>query len=79
MSKPVVRLHLFFATENDTAVVLRQGPTKQFCLILWHRDTDTFEDGQWLKHKVYVDWCDLSPDGCHFIYFMIVFCIKNVI
>ncbi len=71
MSKPVVRLHLFFATENDTAVILRQGPMKQFRLILWHRDTDTFEDGQWLKHKVYLDWCDLSPDGRHFIYFML--------
>lgn len=67
--KPHVRLHLFFATENDRAVILRQGPARLFRLILWHRDTDRFEDGQWLKHKVYVDACDLSPDGRHFIYF----------
>jgi len=40
-----------------------------FRLILWHRDTDSFEDGQWLKQKVYVDRCDLSPDGQHFLYF----------
>lgn len=67
--RPVVRLHIFFATENDRAVILRQGPTKVFRLILWHRETDTFEDGQWLKHKVYEERCDLSPDGRHFIYF----------
>ncbi len=69
MTKPVIRLHLFFATENDRAVILRQGPTQQFRMILWHRDSDTFEDGQWLKHKVYVERCDLSPDGRHFLFF----------
>lgn len=68
-SDPVIRLHLFFAQDNDRAVILRQGPSKVFRLILWHRDTDRFEDGQWLKHKVYVERCDLSPDGRHFIYF----------
>ncbi len=66
---PVVRLHLFFASDNDTAVILRQGPSEVFRLILWNRSSDTFEDGQWLKQKVYVDRCDLSPDGKHFIYF----------
>ncbi|NKB29183.1 MAG: hypothetical protein GKR99_17155 [Rhodobacteraceae bacterium] len=69
MVKPLIRLHLFFATQNDRAVILRQGPSKTFRLILWHRDTDTFEDGQWLKHKVYAERCDLSPDGQHFIFF----------
>ncbi len=69
MVEPVIRLHLFFATQNDRAVILRQGPSKVFRLILWHRDTDVFEDGQWLKHKIYVERCDLSPDGRHFIYF----------
>lgn len=66
---PVVRLHLFFATENDRALIVRQGPTRQFRMILWHRDTDTFENGQWLRQKVYVERCSLSPDGRHFIYF----------
>lgn len=69
MTAPVVRLHLFFAEDNDRALILRQGPSKTYRMILWHRDTDTFEDGQWLKHKVYVERCDLSPDGQHFIYF----------
>ncbi len=67
----MIRLHLFFARDNDRAVILRQGPSKQFRMILWHRDTDTFEDGQWVKQKVYVERCDLSPDGAHFIYFML--------
>jgi len=66
---PVIRLHLFFARDNDRAVILRQGPSDVFRLILWHRDSDRFEDGQWLKHKVYTDRCDLSPDGRHFLYF----------
>lgn len=71
MQKPVVRLHLFFATENDRAVIVRQGPTRHYRMILWHRDTDTFEDGQWIKQRVYLDFCDLSPDGSHFIYFVL--------
>lgn len=71
MQKPVVRLHLFFATENDNAVIVRQGPTRQFRMILWHRDTDTFEDGQWIKKSVYIDRCDLSQDGKHFISFIL--------
>jgi hypothetical protein len=69
MSAPYVRLHLFFATDNDKAVILRQGPSKHYRMILWHRDSDTFEDGQWIKQRIYLDWCDLSPDGEHFIYF----------
>lgn len=66
---PVIRLHLFFARDTDRAVILRQGPSKTFRMIAWHRDTDRFEDGQWLKHKVYAERCALSPDGRHFIYF----------
>ena len=69
MTAPYVRLHLFFASDNDRALILRQGPSKHYRMILWHRDTDTFEDGQWIKQRVYLDWCDLSPDGQHFIYF----------
>lgn len=65
----MIRLHLFFARESSKAVILRQGPSKTFRMILWDRDDDSFEDGQWLKHKVYPQGCDLSPDGCHFLYF----------
>ena len=51
MTKPVIRLHLFFATENDRAVILRQGPTQQFRMIRWHRDSDTFEDGHYVRTR----------------------------
>ena len=67
---PHIRLHLYFATENDRALILRQGPSRQFRMILWHRDSDTFEDGQWIKNKVYTERCSLSPDGRHFLYFL---------
>lgn len=66
---PVIRLHLFFARDCDRAVILRQGPSTHFRMILWHRDTDRFEDGQWVKHKIYPERCSLSPDGRHFLYF----------
>lgn len=68
---PIIRLYLYFATQNDRAVILRQGPARQFRMILWHRDTDRFEDGQWLKKQVYPERCALSPDGLHFIYFVL--------
>ena len=66
---PQTRLYLFFARDNDRAVILRQGPSKQVRMIVWHRDSNTFEDGQWIKQKIYTERCDLSPDGEHFIYF----------
>ena len=69
MTPPTVSLHFFFATESTRAVILRRGPSKLFRMLLWHRKTDHFEDGQWLKHKVYPERCDLSPDGRHFLFF----------
>ncbi|SHL54300.1 hypothetical protein SAMN05444414_11841 [Roseovarius marisflavi] len=66
---PTIKLHLFFARDNSRAVILRQGPSKRYRMILWDRQTNRFEDGQWLDHKVYVERCNLSPDGKHFIYF----------
>ncbi|MGB3409395.1 MAG: hypothetical protein WBA67_18075, partial [Jannaschia sp.] len=62
-------LTLFFAIETDRAVILRRGPARHTRMILWHRDTDQFEDGQWITKKVYADRGDLSPDGRHFLYF----------
>ena len=66
---PQVRLHLFHAREAAQTVILRQGPTRLWRMILWDREADSFQDGQWLKHKVYAERCDLSPDGRHFLYF----------
>lgn len=71
MEDPVVRLHLFFARDVHKAVILRQGPTQVWRMILWDRRDDTFLDGQWTRQRVYPERCALSPDARHFIYFML--------
>ena len=49
-------------------MILRRGPTRRVQLILWHTDTDTFEEGQWFYGRIYESRCDLSPDGTLFLY-----------
>ena len=68
---PVVRLHLYFARNAPLAVIVRQGPTRQYRMILWDRSDDTFTDGQWLRKNLYPERCAISPDGRHFLYFML--------
>jgi hypothetical protein len=50
-------------------LVIRRGPAKSVCTVLWNRQRDTFKLGQWLRGRIYERRCDLSPDGRHFIYF----------
>ena len=50
-------------------MVLRRGPSKQVCSILWNRETGKFTLGQWLRGKIYERRSDISPDGKHLIYF----------
>lgn len=66
---PPCRLEIFFAAEADKAVILRRGPTRHVRMIVWDTGRDTFEDGQWVKHRIYERKCSLSPDGQHFAYF----------
>lgn len=66
---PPARLHVILAREAPLALVIRRGPAKQVCTVLWNRRTDEFAPGQWLKGRIYEDRCDLSPDGRYFIYF----------
>lgn len=68
MTTSPARLHVLLASENDFALVIRRGPTKQVCTLGWNRADDTFELGQWLKGKIDFSSCDLSPDGRHFLY-----------
>jgi hypothetical protein len=49
-------------------VILRRGPTQRVQLLLWHTDTDRFEEGQWFYGRIYEWGCDLSPDGTLFLY-----------
>lgn len=69
MTAPKVELHLYYAAISPLAVILRRGPSKHFRMILWDRSDDSFQDGQWLKQKIYPERCHLSPDGKHFIFF----------
>ena len=63
------RLHILLARDAPLGLVIRRGPSKQVCTVLWNRRQDTFELGQWLKGRIYERRCDLSVDGRYFIYF----------
>ncbi len=63
------RLHVLLARETPVGLVIRCGPSRQVCTMLWDRQADTFTLGQWFNGRIYERRCDLSPDGTHFIYF----------
>ncbi len=65
------RLYVILAREAPVAVIFRRGPSRWVQMIKWHTDTDTFEEGQWFKGRVYESKCDLSPDGKLLIYFVL--------
>ena len=67
--KSGVRLYVIQARDADRAVVFRRGPSKRVLLLAWNTRYDTFEDGQWLKGRIYERRCDLSPNGELLIYF----------
>jgi hypothetical protein len=54
--------------ESPRAVVLRRGG-KTYCTIDWSLADDTFSVGQWCKHKLYPQRCDISPSGRWMVYF----------
>ena len=63
------RVHVLLARRAPVGVVIRRGPAKSVCTLLWDRRRDSFELGQWLKGRIYERRCDLSPDGEFLIYF----------
>jgi hypothetical protein len=65
---PLLQLSLFFATENDSALILRRSQKKLYNLIGWDRRSDTFTQGQWIRKSIDTQVCALSPDGQHFLY-----------
>lgn len=69
VSRFPARLHVLFAQDNHTAVVLRRGPSRTVCSIGWNRRDDSFTAGQWLRARIYERRADLSPDGRYLIYF----------
>jgi hypothetical protein len=69
VTKSSVRLYVIIARDAPKAVVFRRGPSKQVLLTIWHTDSDIFDEGQWLKGRIYERRCDLSPSGNFLIYF----------
>ena len=69
MKRFPARIHILLASEARIGVVIRRGPSKQVCTVLWDRENDEFRVGQWLKGRIYERRSDLSPDGKYLIYF----------
>ena len=67
---PPARLFVLLARQASIGVILRRGPSDWVQMIKWHTDTETLEQGQWFKGRVYENKCDLSPDGNLFVYFV---------
>lgn len=63
------RLYAYIARDAAKAVVLRRGPSRLVLMLVWDMESDTFEDGQWFKGRIYERRCDLSPCAEHFVYF----------
>ena len=63
------RLALIFAASEPVAVILRRGPAAWVEMIKWNTRKDVFEDGQWLRGRIYEERCGLSPDGTLLVYF----------
>jgi hypothetical protein len=69
MMPSAVSLYVIQARQSSRAVIFRRGPSKQVLLVSWDTESDTFEEGQWLKGRIYERRCDLSPDGKWLVYF----------
>jgi hypothetical protein len=63
------RIWVLLARKAQNAVVLRRGPAKQVLLLRWDMTRGTFEEGQWLKGRIFERRCDLSPSGERLVYF----------
>src|SRR5215471_12303415 len=69
MQSSQVRLYAILARSVPFGVVFRRGPSKNVLLIGWNTTDDTFQNGQWLKGRIYERRCDLSPEGDMLLYF----------
>lgn len=63
------RIHVLLARQAPVGVVIRRGPSKSVCTILWDRSRDEFRLGQWLRGRIYERRSDISPDGTRMVYF----------
>jgi hypothetical protein len=63
------RLHVLLARDAKVGLVIRRGPSKSVCTVLWNRTSNKFKLGQWMRGRIYERRSDLSPDGKYLIYF----------
>lgn len=63
------RAHILMARDAPVGIVIRRGPSKKVCTVMWDRRKDQFEVGQWLNGRIYERRSDISPDGKYLIYF----------
>src|SRR5260370_36949934 len=68
-SSSQVRMYAILPRKAPFGVVFRRGPSKSVLLIGWNTSNDTFQQGQWLRGRIYERRCDLSPDGNLLLYF----------
>ena len=59
MAEIHARLHVLLARDTPMGLVIRRGPSKSVATILWNRETDDFQVGQWLKGRIYERRCDV--------------------
>lgn len=69
MAQFPARIHVLLARAAPVGVIIRRGPAKYVCTMLWDRRRDEFRMGQWLKGRINERRSDLSPDGKYLIYF----------
>lgn len=69
MPAPKCRLYALLARDAPRGVILRRGPSRSVLLVGWDTQRDRFEEGQWLRGRVYERRCDLSPKGDLLLYF----------
>jgi hypothetical protein len=66
----MVKLFMYKAKDANIVAILRRGKyRKEWQMIRWDIDNDTFQEGQWLMNKmIQPRYCSISPDGKYFFY-----------
>lgn len=62
------RLFVIMAKSASVAVIVKRGPARWAQVVLWDTRGDVFNDGAWIRGRIYAEKCDLSPDGQLFVY-----------
>ena len=62
-------LYGILARDGRSVLVFRRGPSRAVLLLRWWLKSDTIEEGQWFRGRIYEDRCDLSPNGEYLVYF----------